>query len=120
MTVFNEEIISRDKMVNNFVKADDLLVGTWIIESVDIVKANKAEFGAGEDDQLFKQGILQEGETLRYSLVNESGEEKMYDNKGVALYIAVKKAGVDKGEPVRITKSGSGKNTRYTVERVQV
>ena len=126
MSVFNEKIIERDKMTNNFVKAEDLIHGTWMIESVDIIQSNNPKYGArekgndGKPDKLFEQGILQEGETLRYSLINDAGEAKVYDSKGVALYIAVKKANVDKGEPIRFTKTGSGDNTRYTVERVQV
>jgi len=115
MSIFNEEIKDRDNKPSPWVKAEELFSGKeFIIQSVDIVEANN--YGAEEGDSLFDKGILQDGETIRYSFTDKDGNERKYDSKSAGLYFAFKQTNPEPGKIVSITRTGKGDQTRYKIE----
>ena len=101
-------------------KTDQLQEGKWQILSATVITAANAKFGANEKDGLLKSGVLKEGETIQYKLKNEAGEEKPYESKGAAFFIAVRdgeEAGITENDWVKITATGKGETRRYTVAK---
>ena len=110
MSIFSDEIKDRDNKPSPWIKAEELFSGKeFVIQSVDIVEANN--YGAEEGDSLLEKGILQEGETIRYSFA----DERKYDSKSGGLYFSVKQANPEPGSSITFGKTGKGKDTRYQV-----
>lgn len=86
-----------------------------MIVGADIVQSKNPKYGAKADDVLLNQGILKEGETIRYSFVDEQGSERKYDSKSAAIYIAFKSANLEPKTWVTIARSGQGDSTRYVI-----
>ena len=82
--------------------------------------ASNPKFGADEKDALYKQDILAKGESFRYSFRNKEGEEKVYETKSAAIFIAFndENLNLENGDWVRVSKTGKMDETRYTVEKV--
>ena len=113
-SIFSENLQERDNKPSKWLKTDELLAAEGLkIKSVDVVEAKN--YGAEEGDSLFEKGVLQEGETIRYSFEDSEGNERLYDSKGAGLYIAMKQAKPESGVVVKITRSGKGDKTRYQV-----
>lgn len=123
MSVFPDSINKAEKENKDanktYLKAGDLLVGTWIVGKVEIMNALNPKFGAQPTDGLFKREILKEGQTLRYNLTNEEGEHKIFESKGTAFFIGFRNAQLEEGDRVAITKEGTGESTRYSVKTIE-
>jgi hypothetical protein len=124
MSVFSEEFQGRgaDKGKSKFVKTDELLSdnSAWELLEVKPVKANDVKFGASETDALYKSEVLKKGETVEYSLIDTDGNERTYQSKGAALFIAVRDADIldkiGKGKQIKFHKEGTMGSTRYIIE----
>ena len=57
-----------------------------------------------------------EKDTVRYYFLVDGGKEKEWENG--AAYVADFFDGVKEGEPVKITRTGEGNKTKYTLELV--
>ena len=105
---------------SRYLKSGDFDGGKELrVVSVEKITAKDADYGAGSIDWLFKEGILAAGETFRYSFLDDEGNEKMYDTKGTSFYFAFKDANVEADDKVNISKTGSGKTTKYEISKVE-
>lgn len=118
MSVFSNDIIEKDKGNALFLKTDMLLEGIWQIKKIEIIVCANVKYGANDKDALFKREVLKAGETLRYTFLSDDGEEKTYDSKGMAFYIAFKQANPDANTKIKISREGSGDSTRYAIEKI--
>lgn len=119
MTIFSKKIVERDNTPSPFVKTEELLEGTWQIVGADVITANNPKYGANDKDALFQRSVLLEGETIRYTFIDEEGNERNYDSKGMAFYIAMKSVDLESQDRVTIKREGSQDTTRYIVEKVK-
>lgn len=109
-----------EKLASNWLKASEFEAGLTLQLTKPLEKV-KSNFGATLTDYLVENNILEEGESFRYTFVDAEGVEKKIDSASSTFFIAFKQceeAGV--GDWFLITRTGAGKNTRYTVERVEV
>ncbi len=128
MSIFPEGVAEKASAGNLYLSNKEFIDTEWIIDQVEIVVAGLKKYGAVSGEFLFDNGILKEGETIRYNMIDKDGNKKAYDSKGTALFIAFKNAevddrenktkGLDKGDKVMITKEGQGDTTRYTIKNV--
>ena len=88
------------------------------VEGFEKIKADNADFGANDKDFLFTSGRLALGETFRYMFKNEAGEEKVLDSKSATFFISFSKCNPEVGDMIEITKSGTGRNTKYDISIV--
>ena len=115
MSIFSEEIKDRDNKPSPWIKTEQLFNGIELtILGAEVVEANN--YGAEEGDSLFDKGILQDGETIRYSFTDKDGNERKYDSKSAGLYFAFKQTNPEPGKIVSITRTGKGDQTRYKIE----
>ena len=97
---------------------------TLEIKDFKVIRAKNADFGANSNDYLMTSGMLKEGETIRYSFRTLpegdgfDGSDKTFDSKSVGFYISFSQLDPDKGDRIHISKSGTGKNTRYEITKV--
>ena len=113
MSVFSNDLQERDNKPSKWLKTEELLSKSFVVKGVEVVEANM--YGAEEGDSLFEKGILKEGETIRYSF-DDNGNERLYDSKGAGLYIAMKQANPEPGRLIKVSRSGKGDKTRYSIE----
>lgn len=115
MPIFSEEIIKKDVSSTRYVKSEELIQGIWTILGVEIVTSNNPMYGANENDALYNRGVLKIGEVLRYTFLNEQGEEKNYDSKSMAFYLGFKSSKVEPNTKITIQREGKLDKTRYTI-----
>ncbi len=103
-----------------FLKGEDFDGGgqTLIIKGFSIKVADNQEYGADENNALFKQGKLDLGQTLRYEFETEDGEEKVFESTSPGFFIAFNKLVPEGGEKVRITREGKAAKTRYSMIKI--
>ena len=122
MSKFIPENISESakSMGGSFLKAADFEGDGLVLqcEGMEKVKSNNPKFGANDQDTLYKQEILDIGDTFRYSFKTQEGENKTLESKSTAVFIAFNEANLENGEWVRISKTGKMDETRYNIERV--
>ena len=124
MSLFPEDLRERDTggMGGNFIKTAELEAGKlWKIGLVEIIMAKNPKYGANDKDTICTQGILKEGETIRYHLTGDDGIERLYESKGVAFYIAMRnmETNLNPGDVIRIRAEGTGESRRYFVEKIE-
>jgi len=90
-----------------------------IIKGFSIIKANNEEYGANEENSLFKQGKLKLGETMKYDFENEDGEEKTFESASPGFFIAFNKLAPEGGEKIRVYREGKAAKTRYFMNLVK-
>lgn len=113
-----QEKAKEEGKVSQFIKAGELIKKEWEVVSIEIVVSNDPRFGALEKDALLKQGILNEGETLRYTFKDDDGTDRRFESKGMAFYLGMKGAFPQPGDRVQISKEGTMEKTRYHVSIV--
>jgi hypothetical protein len=91
---------------------------TLIIRGFSVKVADNAEYGADENNALFKQGKLELGQTMRYEFETEDGEEKVFESTSPGFFIAFNKLVPEGGETVRITREGKAMKTRYAITKI--
>ena len=118
MSIFPDEIMEKDPpLQNKYWNLKDIFAQDEIeIISVEITKAYK--YGTNSTDGLYKKGILKLGETFKYTFLSKDGEEKLYTNKSMALYIAFKQARLEPHDKIKISREGAGDETRYFIEKL--
>ena len=116
--IFSKELINLDHesvKMSPFIKLVDLLGKRVKIVKVDVVRANSPMFGAAPIDSLYKNGILKEGETIRYKFITSEGVEKNFETKSVCFYWAIRNANLRPDDIFIINRTGSGKTTKYSI-----
>jgi len=123
MVIFEDEKIIEDMKRKSgefiFLKTDEVLENHWVIKKIEIMKSANPKFGAHEIDAMYKKGILELGETLRYTFEDDNGTNKFYENKGMAFYLGFKNGGIEDECKIKIDREGTGESTRYTVTKLE-
>jgi hypothetical protein len=109
-----------------FLKASNFEGNGMTLEVKDfkVIRAKNADFGANSNDYLMTSGMLKEGETIRYTFRTMpdkdgfDGSDKTFDSKSVGFYISFSQLDPEKGDKIHIAKTGTGKNTRYDISKV--
>lgn len=109
------------KMGGNFIKAAEFEGEGLTLQcvSVEKIKSNNPKFGANEKDALYKQEILTEGETFKYTFKTPQGNERVLESKSMAAFIAFNGAELEPGDWVHVSKTGKMDDTRYEVKKVE-
>jgi len=95
-------------------------VNLYVTNNMEIVQARNKDVGANVLDGLYKNGILKEGQTLRWSFTLEDGiTEKQVETKSLAFFIGMKQIDPEIGDLIYIVASGEGKNRRYEMKIVK-
>jgi len=120
MGIFSENIIDDGvDSQTNWLNAESILREPLTIISVDVAEANAPQYGAMVTDSMYKRKILKLGEVLRYTFRDDAGYTKTFDSKGMAVYMAFKRANLSPNTRVRITRTGKSAETRYTVTPIE-
>lgn len=111
-----------DKLGGDWLKGADFenVLTLQLVKPMERIKSTDPKYGAAEDDFLVKGGVLEVGETFRYTFNNPEGEEKKFDSKSAPFFLGFKQVeelGV--GDWIKITRTGKTDKTRYTVEKVE-
>ena len=86
---------------------------------VEKIIASNPKMGAVATDYLYKQKILEEGETFEYSFLDEETDEvKIYTSKSATFFIAMKQCNPDANDKLHIYREGERDKTRYFVSLV--
>ncbi len=92
--------------------------------ALERMKSPNPKYGAKADNYLVKHGILDVGETFRYTFATSSGNERKIDTNSSPFWIAFKQASEKEGEELGlgdwclITRTGETTETRYEVVKV--
>lgn len=89
-----------------------------IRDNMEIVQARSKEYGANQLDTLYKNGVLKEGQTIKWKFVIEN-EEKDYETKSMAFFIAMKQTNPIINDVIHITATGEKTTRRYQAEIVK-
>lgn len=102
-----------------YIKGEDYEKGlTLKVVGAEIIEANKG-FGATPADYLFSQNILKEGETFRYTFLQDTDEgevERIYDSKSAVFFISMKNLDPQEGQVIKITRTGERQDTKYDIK----
>lgn len=107
------------KMGGNWLKAE-MFEGEGMvltIKSVEKVKSTNPKYGAVATDYLYKNEVLELGETFHFIFVDSEGKEKMIDSKSSPLFIAMQQAQIEAGDTIHIKREGESEKTRYYVSK---
>lgn len=117
---------------NKFIGADEFEGDglTLRVKSFEKFRPKNKKFGVNDEDALYTQKILDEGESFRYvfetvltdedqSDPNAFPVERVVESKSLAIFIAFSKLDPEKGDVIRIWKEGKMENTRYYCEKVE-
>lgn len=121
MSIFPDEVSeAADRAGGYFVKGVEFEKGLTVqAVKVEKVKASNPKYGAQEKDKICQQEILEEGETFEYTLQTPEGEERKLNSSSFPLFIGFRQAEIEPNDWVKITRTGKGDKTRYTVEKVE-
>lgn len=78
-----------------------------------------SKYGVEEDDYWVQQDILQPGQTFRYTFKNFEGNERKWDTHSRPFAIGMEQAEIEANDWVKIVRTGTAKNTRYTVSKIE-
>lgn len=80
----------------------------------------KSQYGADEGDFMVNNGLLEIGESFRFTFTSIEGKERKIDTTSAPFFIAFKQVeelGV--GDWVQIKRTGKTDKTRYSVEKME-
>lgn len=119
MSVFGIQADNAVKaMERETVKAKEFETGVTLqFQSVEKQKSRYE--GAAKDSSIVERGVLDEGEQFLYSFKDHDGFVRKHYSHSFPLFIAMQGAEISDGEWLTIKRSGSGKETTYTVEKVE-
>lgn len=118
MSIFSTEIA--EKMSNSssdWLSGKDF-EGQGLVLQIISVSPIASAYGVEEDDYYVQQEILKPGETFRYTFKDTDGNEKKWDTHSRPLAIGFQQSEAESNDWVRVSRTGSGKQTRYQVEKV--
>lgn len=129
MSVVPQEYSAVDGGSGRFIKGSDFATENGMnLEVVSFEKqiSNRAEFGAQPTDSLVKNGLLKEGEVFTYNFrekVNNDfgmgGSDKVFTSKSAVFFFSFRDAAPEVGDILNIKRTGSGKNTKYFINKVK-
>lgn len=121
MPIFSKELEDRnliDTTSTRWLRQADVLNSIWRLKSVNVIIPSSPRFGAMRNDRLFQRGILKEGETIEYTLINDRSEEKVFESKSITFYIAIRRANLTESDRFEVIKEGAASATRYHVKKI--
>lgn len=118
MSIFPEEIASKMANSNDWLSGKDF-EGDGMQLQIISVEPVSSQFGVEEDDYWVEQGILTIGQTFRYTFKDLNDIERKWDTHSRPLAIGFQQAEAEANDWVRIVRTGTGKNTRYIVTKVE-
>lgn len=89
-----------------------------IRDEMEIIQARSKEYGANVMDALYKNDVLKEGETIKWKFTIDN-EEKDYETKSMAFFIAMKNANPIQNDVLLIKATGEKKNRRYLADIIK-
>lgn len=108
-----------DAPATKYIRGEEFEKGLELkVVDAEIVAANPG-FGATEADYLFKQNILKEGETFRYTFLQDTDEgevERIYDSKSAVFFISMKNLDPQEGVEIIIKRTGERQDTKYDIQ----
>lgn len=122
MTSFMPEEIKEaaNKLTSNWLKGSDFEGEGLVLKVSKPMEKIKSQYGAEEDDYLVENGILEAGESFRYTFEDKDGVERKIDSSSTPFFIGFKQCeelGV--GDWVSIVRTGKTDKTRYTVIKIE-
>lgn len=110
-----------DQLTNDWLKASEFDGDGLTLKVLKPLEKVKSQYGAEEDDYLAKNGILEAGESFRYTFLTPQGKERKIDSASTPFFIGFKQCeelGV--GDWVKIVRTGKTDKTRYSVTKIDV
>jgi hypothetical protein len=106
-----------DGAPSNFIKSSEFEGKGLILKVVGVepIKANNPDYGATDKDWLCQKEILNEGETFRYTFLDESGQERIYNTKSAVFFISFKNLNPEVDSRIIIKRIGKGRETEYHI-----
>lgn len=83
------------------------------------VEKTKSQYGAAEDAAIVERGILEEGEQFLYTFKDAQGDTRKHYSTSFPLFIAMQHAEIEENGWLLIKRTGTAKDTKYTVEKVE-
>ncbi len=117
MALFDKDTMDKAGKSDWYTGAD--FEGAGLTLQIKKVEKVKSQYGATTNDGLVEKGILEEGETFRYTFADASGAEKNMDTHSFPFMIAMQGAEFNFGDWLHITRTGKLRDTRYTAEKVE-
>lgn len=121
-SIFPDEVNeAAGSMGGGFVKAGEFEgngLTVQLAEKMEVITASNPKYGATEIDYLVKKGILEVGQSLRFIFKDAQGNTRKFDTKSAPFFIALSQVqGLEVGDWVNITRTGSLSDTRYSAMR---
>jgi hypothetical protein len=119
MSIFNETDAEKMKNGGNeWLSGDDFEKEGQTLQIIKVEHVS-SPYGAADDNYFVQQDILEVGQTFRYVFKDGNGEEKKFDSLSRPFAIAFEQAEIDLQDWVYLTRTGTGKNTRYQAQKVK-
>ena len=119
MPIFDSEIMEKaNAMGGAWIKAPEF-DGDGLVLQIKATEKIKGQYGASADDSIVERGLLEEGESFRYTFEDATGAERKHDSASFPLFIGMQQAELNFGDWLHIKREGKTDKTRYTVEVVE-
>lgn len=123
MRIIPEEYFE-DRPVSTYLNQELFDKGVKLtVVNFEKIKASTPDFGTNKQDWVYKAGHLGEGETFKYTFFLEKDdgrEEVTYESKSAALFFAFRDANPELNETFFVKRTGEGKETRYSFEKIEL
>ena len=117
MSIFSNDLEMKDRG-GLYLKTDDVLKGIWRLKSADIVRSVNSQYGAQKTDSLCVRGVLKEGETIKYTLIDDEDNTRLFHSKSIAFYIGIRKGELTENDRFEVIREGAAMKTRYHVNKI--
>lgn len=120
MSIIPQEVLDKSNKRDYLTAKDFEGEGLEVVirDDMEIIQARSKEYGANIMDSLYKNGILKEGETIKWKFIIDK-EEKDYETKSMAFFIAMKDANPIQNDTLLIKATGEKKNRRYSADIIK-
>lgn len=119
MAIFDDKTMeAAEKMGGGWVKAKEF-EGAGLTLKIESTERIKSQYGAKAEDGIVERGILEEGESFRFTFEDEEGNERKHDSSSFPMFIGMQQAELNFGDWLHIRKEGERDKTRYYVEVVE-
>lgn len=120
-------ILDKPLPSNNFLKGEDLDAGVTVklvsAEAITLPE-DKEKFAVNKDSKLVKEGVLKEGQTMRYTFsrkidLMDEWEDVVFENSSTGFYGALSSINPEAGQAFTIKRTGQGTETRYLMKLME-